>query len=94
MPWLDLLAEDGDDAVAVLFQQCIVEWRIVYSLEELCAEGADIVEVYEAGSVYEARWKARCNSRETYKALAYALPSVELSSRPASGLQIWVQVPF
>jgi hypothetical protein len=45
MPRLDLLAEDGNDAVAVFLEERVTERRRVDSFKELRAEGADEVEV-------------------------------------------------
>ncbi len=45
MPWLDLLAENCDDAVAVLSFERLAEARIVDGLEDLGGEGAYVVEV-------------------------------------------------
>jgi hypothetical protein len=45
MPWLNLLAEDGHDAVTVLVQKSLAEVGGVHSLEHLLAERAHIVEI-------------------------------------------------
>jgi hypothetical protein len=46
VPGLDLLAEDGDEAVAVGVEELFAQRRRVDCVEELCGEGADVVEVW------------------------------------------------
>jgi hypothetical protein len=47
VPRLNLLAENGHDAVAVLVEERLAEVSGVDGLEHLLAEGADIVEICE-----------------------------------------------
>lgn len=54
MPWLNLLAEDGNDAIRVLLEEGFAQRRAVDGLEELGAEGADVVQVWR-WSVYHRR---------------------------------------
>ena len=90
MPGLNLLAEDGHHAVAILLEQCLAQSGAVYGFENLCTEGADIVEIYAKVSVYK---KARTYEILPYRSQSYAQPWVEWSWTPASGLQISVRAP-
>ena len=46
MPRLDLLPEDRNHFVAVLVQQRVLQCPIVHRLENLCGEGAYVVEIW------------------------------------------------
>lgn len=46
MPGLNLLAEDGNDAIRVLLEEGFAQRRAVDGLEELGAERADVVQVW------------------------------------------------
>jgi hypothetical protein len=45
VPWLDLLAEDGYDAVAVFVKERLAEVGRVDGHEHLLAEGTDIIKI-------------------------------------------------
>jgi hypothetical protein len=66
VPGLNLLAEDGNDAIRVLLEEGFAQRRAVDGLEELGAEGADVVQVW--------RWSVYHQSE-----LDYVLRDVQIS---------------
>ena len=61
MPRLNLLAEYGDDFVAIFLEERVLEWGCEDSFEEFSAEGTDVVEVCDVlaaiGSGMEGCWE-------------------------------------
>lgn len=46
VPWLDLLAEDGYDAVAIFLEEGLAQVGGVYGFEDLLAEWANVIQIY------------------------------------------------
>lgn len=73
MPGLDLLAENGHDAVAVFLEERVAEGRRVDGFEELCAEGADVVEVWKGWLLAGDRSCAWCELTQLQRVHGFGL---------------------
>jgi hypothetical protein len=57
VPGLNLLAEDGDNSIRILLEEGFAQRRAVDSLEELGAEGADVVQVWRQSVCHQSERK-------------------------------------